>query len=49
MYAACQYGHQAVARLLLDRGAVVNQAKVRGAGGEGHVICGCVRVMDDEG
>ncbi len=38
LFIACQYGDQAVAGLLLDRGADVNQARVRCGGGEG--ACG---------
>ncbi len=43
LYIACQEGHQAVAGLLLDRGADVNQAKVRCGGGEG--ACGVLDGM----
>jgi ankyrin repeat protein len=38
LYIACGKGHQAVAGLLLDRGADVNQALVCCGGGEG--ACG---------
>ncbi len=38
LYIACHQGYQAVAGLLLDRGADVNQAKVRCGGGDG--ACG---------
>ncbi len=40
LFIACENGHQAVAGLLLDRGAVVNQARVRCARGQGPVVCG---------
>jgi hypothetical protein len=35
LWIACQNGHQAMAGLLLDRGADVNQARVCYSGGEG--------------
>ncbi len=38
LFIACEKGHQAVIGLLLDRGADVNQAKVRRGGGAG--ACG---------
>ncbi len=41
LYVACEKGHQAVAGLLLDRDADVNQARVRCVGlvDRGHVVC----------
>ncbi len=43
LYVACGKGHQAVAGLLLDRGADVNKALVRCGGGEG--ACGVLDGM----
>ncbi len=38
LYIACEKGDQAEAEVLLDRGADVNQARVRYGGGEGLVV-----------
>ncbi len=49
LFIACHKGHQAVARLLLDRGADVNQARVRCGGGERTcgvwVVCVMMRAV----